>query len=715
MSSKKKPIHNPGKLPGYAGKILHLKLSDLSYEIIPTEKYKDWGGGNGLATALFWDYCEDKSIQDGRHEKNVCIVSTSPFCGTSVPSAGGRCEVTGIGYGQVPISWYTRSNFGGRYSAMMKYAGWDAVMISGKAPYPVWVEVTNDTVQYHKASSLWGKGTRETQLSIMSMLDRDNNGWGWEPLPGKGDKGVEYSTQKPAILCIGPAGENQTQLGSLVHDAGNGAGQGGFGAVWGFKNIKAISFFGTGSVKIADPMALVDARFLQKEIYGVDMEEPDIHQWGMLGRVFTSTFVGLPSNNRRAQACVGCVMGCRSRYDIGYGNEVSCQETSWYGHYAGKYAKGDELEMAKVTMQIAEYCNDLGLNSYPFEHGLDWLEGLWHKGILGAGKQIDTKLNFDEIGSLEFGKALLKAVAMREDIGKDIADGFIQTAYKWDRKQDHDDGTLLFPYWGMPEHGYDPRAEVEWGFASIMTDRDINSHEFNPLFWKPTVAIAFGMRPRISAEEIVNLIADKLKPYVKGPECLDYSENNIYSDEVLNMTRWYIHYSRFWKNSALFCDLRWADLFDTNAPGNVGATADPRLGEHVFWNAVTGENISFVDGLSKGHRIYVLQSAIWALQGRHRDHAKFADYIYEKKNEDGEFFPFYFWPCKNEKTGKWAYEDVLHRHLDRDKFEDWKDRFYQAEGLDPKTGWPTKKTLESLNLGEVAKTLEAHGKLGKEA
>jgi len=139
------------------------------------------------------------------------------------------------------------------------------------------------------------------------------------------------------------------------------------------------------------------------------------------------------------------------------------------------------------------------------------------------------------------------------------------------------------------------------------------------------------------------------------------------------------------------------------------------LGEHVFWNAVTGENISFVDGLSKGHRIYVLQSAIWALQGRHRDHAKFADYIYEKKNEDGEFFPFYFWPCKNEKTGKWAYEDVLHRHLDRDKFEDWKDRFYQAEGLDPKTGWPTKKTLESLNLGEVAKTLEAHGKLGKEA
>jgi aldehyde:ferredoxin oxidoreductase len=125
--------------------------------------------------------------------------------------------------------------------------------------------------------------------------------------------------------------------------------------------------------------------------------------------------------------------------------------------------------------------------------------------------------------------------------------------------------------------------------------------------------------------------------------------------------------------------------------------------------------MSFVDGLSIGHKIFILNNAIWALQGRHRDHAKFADYIYEKKNEHGEFFPFYFWPCKDEKTGKWSYEDVLHRHLDREKFEEWKDRFYKAEGLDPTTGWPTAKTLEELGLTHVAEVLEAHGKLGKEA
>ncbi|WP_457597523.1 aldehyde ferredoxin oxidoreductase N-terminal domain-containing protein [Hydrogenimonas sp.] len=699
---------------GYAGKILHLKLSTLSHETIPTERYAQWGGGNGLGTAIFWDYCEDKTITDGRCEENVVVLATSPLCGTNAPAAGGRCEVVGVGYGQIPIGWFTRSNFGGRYSSMMKYAGWDAVVISGKAPHPVWVEVTNDTVVFHDARGLWGKGTKETQLSILARLDKDGNGWGWQPLPGKKDVGVEYSTQRPAVCCIGPAGENQSMFGCLVHDLGNGAGQGGFGAVWGYKNLKAISFFGSGGIKVADPMALVEARFQVKERYAADVEKPDIYQWGMLGRVFTSTFVGLPSDNRRMQACMGCVMGCRSRYDIGYGNEVSCQETSWYGHYAAKYAGGDPKTMAEVTMQIAEYCNDLGINSYPFEHGLDWLERLWHEGWLGKGKKVHTDLDFGQIGSLAFGKALLEAVAYRKDIGEDLAEGFIRAAVKWGREEDTKNGNLLFPYWGMPEHGYDPRAEVEWGFGSIMTDRDINSHEFNPLFWKPTIDIAYGRNPRIEAEEVVKLVAEKLEPYVDGPKCLDYSDENIYSDAVMNLTRWFIHYSRFWKNSALFCDLRWADLFDTNAPGNVGATADPTVGEQVFWNAVTGEGISFLDGLARGHRIFLLQNAIWALQGCHRDMVKFANYIYEKKMEEAEFFPFYFWPCRDEH-GNWSYQDVLHRHLDRDKFEEWKSRFYAAEGMDPTTGWPTRKALEAVGLGHVADELHRHGKLQEEA
>ena len=133
---------------GYAGEILHVDLSALKAEKIPTDSYVQWGGGNGLGTKLFWDFCKDKTIKDGRDEKNVVVVATSPLCGTATPSAGGRCEIVGVGFGHYPISWFTRSNIGGRFSSMMKYSGFDALVISGKAPRPVWIEVTNGHIMH---------------------------------------------------------------------------------------------------------------------------------------------------------------------------------------------------------------------------------------------------------------------------------------------------------------------------------------------------------------------------------------------------------------------------------------------------------------------------------------------------------------------------------------------------------------------------------------
>ncbi|WP_456431588.1 aldehyde ferredoxin oxidoreductase N-terminal domain-containing protein [Nitratifractor sp.] len=696
---------------GYAGKILHLRLDRLDHEVIPTECYVEWGGGNGMGTALFWDYCPDKTLTDGRDPRNVIVIATSPLSGTSAPSAGGRCELVGIGCGHYPIGWFTRSNIGGRLSSHMKYAGWDAVVISGKAPHPVWVEVENDRVIYHDARPLWGEKARKTQLRILAQLDRDGNGWGWQPLPGKRE-GISYTTQKPAVICIGPAGERQSVHAALVHDAGNTSAQGGFAAVFGAKNLKAISFLGTGSVKVRDPMALVEARFRAKERYGIDVDNPDLYHWGWLGRPGAVNFAGGLTENSRLQSCAGCIMGCRTRFDVGYGNETKCQATQWYAFFALDYYKGDREKMAEVALKLADYCNDVGINTYTFATSIHWLERLWHKGLLGKGKKIHTDLDFDELGSERFGFAFVDAFAYRKDIGEIFADGFVRGAIRLGLEEEWKQGYLDYPYWGIQEHGYDSRAEVEWGYVSILTDRDINSHDFNAMFWAVNLAMMQGVPYRIEAGEIVRLIADKLKPYVDTPDALDYSGDNIYSDAVMQLVRWYIHYNRFWKNTAQFCDLRWADLFDTNDPGNVGATADKEVGEQVYWNTVTGEGIDFVEGLRRGQRIYLLQNAIWALQGRHRDMVHFADYIYEKPAEHSDF-PFFMWPTKDE-TGTWRYTDLLHRKLDREKFEDFKTRFYAAEGLDPSTGWPTRATLEAQRLGHVADELAKHGKLGKE-
>ena len=104
---------------GYTGKILRLNLTDREVTSIATSNYEEWVGGHGMGSAIFFDLVKDKTI-DGFDPANVVTVMTSPLCGTLVPGASGRTEVQGIGVQSYPIGWFTRSNFGGRFSAMLK-------------------------------------------------------------------------------------------------------------------------------------------------------------------------------------------------------------------------------------------------------------------------------------------------------------------------------------------------------------------------------------------------------------------------------------------------------------------------------------------------------------------------------------------------------------------------------------------------------------------
>jgi aldehyde:ferredoxin oxidoreductase len=158
---------------------------------------------------------------------------TSPFSGVVVPSAAGRCEVQGIGPQSYPVEWFTRSNFGGRFSSQLKYAGWDGIAIEGTisaADDPVWINIINDKVTIENAPSLWGLDTVETQEEMWRRVTSGLRFGEWLAL------GANYTTQKPAVLCIGPSGERQARIAALIHDAG------------------------TGAVKVANPKALIDTR-----------------------------------------------------------------------------------------------------------------------------------------------------------------------------------------------------------------------------------------------------------------------------------------------------------------------------------------------------------------------------------------------------------------------------------------------------------------------
>ena len=691
---------------GYAGKILKVDLSTKSIEEIPTEKYESWGGGHGMGSAIFWDLCKDKTIK-GDDPGNVLTLMTSPLSGTPAPSVAGRTEVQAIGLQGYPVGWYTRSNFGGRFSSHLKYAGWDGVVVLGKADKPVWINVVNDKVTIEDATGLWGLDTRETQEEIWATVNDTAEVGDWHGIGTSRDAG--RSTQRPAVVTTGPNAEKYMPMASLVHDAGNGAGQGGMGGVFASKNLKAISVLGTGGVSIADPNALLAAReWAYQFAYPGHADEP-------MSTVGMFSFPANPNSavgnyaagvSSRPQGCVGCIRTCRGRTSTGQGNESNCLDFIWYDVH-DKAVHGGKITSA--TVQAADSIQRYGINSFAMEATMLWFAALRKQGLIGPGLEIDSSLPFEAWGTAQFAEALCESILTQTDVGADLALGVAQCAKKWGRlEKDLASGILPLQEWGYAHH-YDARTEVEWGYGSIMGERDINEHDFNwVVYWTPTICGLFGVEPIVSAERLSQIIAKKGAPY-NDPMMADYSDEGIYSEGMAKTVAFHRHYTRFWKQSALYCDWAWADFVNPYGPDYEGITGE---GEPKFFNAVTGKNLTYEEGLEIGRKIWNLDRAIWILQGRHREMEVLADYNYDVGAMPGTTTYEAPYTVPVYEKGVWSYKSVAGRKLDRQKVEDWKTKFYALEGWDTSSGWPTRATLEELGLGNVADTLEQAGKLG---
>jgi aldehyde:ferredoxin oxidoreductase len=398
-------------------------------------------------------------------------------------------------------------------------------------------------------------------------------------------------------------------------------------------------------------------------------------------------------------------LGCKERSDTGYGNESTCVETSFYS-YHDKYKHGDKQTSAAYI--AADLLQKYGINAYETFRGLYYIWGLNRMSILGRWGKIKCDLDFRKLGEAEFADQFLKMIAYRRGVGDDFAEGFFRAAKRWGRlEEDLKTGILYYSYWGLPEHGYDPRAEVEWGYGSILGDRDITEHDFNVLFRWPSGAIWAGIKPQIPAEQLTKIVAEKLIPYENNPLMLDFSTDNIYSEHMAKLVAWHRHYTRFWKESVLYCDQRWPEFINSRIPGYRGITGE---GEPRFFNAVTGNKFSFLDGMELGRKIWNLDNAIWTLQGRQRDMVHFSDYIYHLPYKGTGNYAKYYLPGR--EKGRWDYIRVNGRCLDKAMFEKFKTRFYSLEGWDTSSGWPKRGTLESLGLKFVADELEKKGKLG---
>ncbi|WP_274381275.1 aldehyde ferredoxin oxidoreductase N-terminal domain-containing protein [Gordonibacter urolithinfaciens] len=399
---------------GYAGKILIVNLDDRTSETIDTDPYIEWVGGHGMASKLFWDYCEDKTVE-AVDPKNVLVFATTPFSGAVVPAASARCEFTGIS----PFSlseWYNRSSMGGRLAGMMKEAGFDACVVRGKADAPVWISVVNDQVTFNDATDLWGLDAFECQERIWDEVTHGTPQGSWYELTGSRDGG--RTTQRPSVICIGPAGENLARVSCIVHDAGHVTGQSGFGAVFGAKNLKAMSFIGSKSIPIADPAALVRLRLEVQQKFGYDIDAGKVPGApGSPGAAFT--VLDTSPTVSRAEGCRECFKNCRNLYPGGVGNELTCS--------AGLYF----TDSGKIDEQLAAYSplSKLGLNGYEIDMPV-YLHNLYKMGVMGKGKDIDTDLPFEKYGTYAFIEELLMRIAYRREIGDDLAEGIARAAQK---------------------------------------------------------------------------------------------------------------------------------------------------------------------------------------------------------------------------------------------------------------------------------------------
>ncbi|MDP3040824.1 MAG: aldehyde ferredoxin oxidoreductase N-terminal domain-containing protein, partial [Deltaproteobacteria bacterium] len=210
---------------GWRGKILRVDLTkgELKEENLDGKVAKDYIGGRGLGI-----YYLNKEVDpriDPLSPENMLIMATGPLTGTSAPTAARYMVMT-----KGPLTGaLTCSNSGGQFPKELKRAGFDALIITGRASTPAYLWIDKGRAELKPADHLWGKMVPETTDLLLSETD-----------------------PKARVACIGPAGEKLVLFAAIMNDRYRAAGRSGVGAVMGSKNLKAVVVRGEGLVPVAD-------------------------------------------------------------------------------------------------------------------------------------------------------------------------------------------------------------------------------------------------------------------------------------------------------------------------------------------------------------------------------------------------------------------------------------------------------------------------------
>ncbi|MGI6435514.1 MAG: aldehyde ferredoxin oxidoreductase family protein [Syntrophomonadaceae bacterium] len=443
---------------GWMGKVLRVDLTSgtTKMEDLNRKDLRDYIGARGLGTKIYCDEVDPKIAP--LSPENKVIFMTGPLTGT-LATSGGRYNVVTKGLLNGTIA---ASNSGGSFGPELKYAGFDGIIIEGKAEHPVYLWIYNELVEIRDASELWGKDVVETTDMIKAATN-----------------------DEAKVACIGPAGENLVKFACIINEYSRAAGRSGVGAVLGSKNLKAIAVRGSGGIKVASVQgfmeAVTDARnkLVNHPVtgqglaaYGTNILVNILNEHGGLPyKNFSeaSVFSGAERISGEYQAekylvrnkgCFGCSIGCGRVTKISQGRFKSRGEGP---EYEATWAFGADLAIDdfEAVSKANFICNQLGMDPITLGSTLSCAVEMYQKDIIPP-QDVERPLHW---GDPDMMVEMVTKTAYRQGFGDQLAEG----SYRLAEKYGHPEFSMTVKKQELP--AYDPRGQQGIGLNYATSNR----------------------------------------------------------------------------------------------------------------------------------------------------------------------------------------------------------------------------------------------------
>jgi aldehyde:ferredoxin oxidoreductase len=644
-----------------AGTILRIDLTEGKVQKEPTLSYvRDYVGGLSIGTKILWDGVPPEVA--GTDPRNMLIFSTGPLTGTLL---GNKCVVIA----KSPI--YTNKSMGnagmgGQFPSEMKFAGYDHIVITGKAEKPVYLFINNDEVEIRDAKHLWGLDVYETQTRVKDELK---------------DPDVH-------VACIGPAGENLVAFSLILHDIENTASRAGHGAVMGSKNLKAVAVRGTKGLKVADPakfMALWKqfyehyatgkGRYIFKTLNreGVAIHydhylDKDTMAWGNF-----DSFVVPPRRKEEEISdfmnkhlvgrigCAFCPVQCHENYCLdGIGGGANCM------FYTG-FRWVVKIKDLRVWWRLNQLCQRYGMETLSASGITAWLMDLYERGIITAA---DTDGVPMEWGSEIACMTVIEKMAKREGFGALLADGIVPAAQRIGR----DSIRYAVQFRNLSVHP---------GFAPIGATAGVHMVPGASEVWTHPPADIHAHYPWLAPELGVSNAEAEQIAYGWLSEFAEKTTGHRDSWREDNYEH-YADYAIVNETAISVCDISGhCDLLSDRIP-QCGCWWGPEEIAQAI-TAATGTSCTAEMLVDAHRRRRLLELTYWELCHRALGEPEEIPLKILQPRPDGYF-------------KGWTMDFV--------KIAQVANRYYELMGIDPVTHFPTTRELERLGLKDVADRLE---------